>query len=357
MATGDVMKSPLVIPLGVMLERREVARGRWSVPSWRALAVVAGEHLANSEASAAPLPPDDAGRRYLWTGVALTLYRDKAECYWHNLIGERPALYVICQQNADDELCPTAVTADPYEAGGHVEGDDQVFTVDVPPEVYRHIEAFVVEYNAPQPSRKRRRKKWVGSRGSMSERESRPAPPPGTDSGDDESFLGRWARRKTEAHEVDGDRESVEDAAPTATEAVDEAAPLTDEDMPPLGELDQDSDYSPFLAAGVSPALRRKALRQLFRSPKFNVVDGLDDYCEDLTTFEPLGDIVTADMKARAEALIRDKLAGDQPPEGGGSIFRPGRDGGSAAARRGKRCRGSARRAVASGRRGLARAS
>lgn len=149
----------------------------------------------------------------------------------------------------------------------------------------------------------------------MSERESRPALPPGSDTPDDESFMERWARRKSEAHQVDADPESVEDAAPAATEAVDEAAPLTDEDMPPLGELDQDSDYSAFLAAGVSPALRRRALRQLFRSPKFNVIDGLDDYCEDMTFFEPLGDIVTADMKARAEALIRDKLTGDEPRE------------------------------------------
>ena len=36
-------------------------------------------------------------------------------------------------------------------------------------------------------------------------------------------------------------------------------------------------------------------------SAVFNVRDGLDDYDEDFTSFEALGDIVTSDMKHQAE--------------------------------------------------------
>ena len=76
---------------------------------------------------------------------------------------------------------------------------------------------------------------------------------------------------------------------------------LTDEDMPPLASLDENSDYSGFLSPGVSEALRRRALRKLFSSAVFNVPDGLDDYDDDFTSFAALGDIVTADMKHQAE--------------------------------------------------------
>jgi hypothetical protein len=67
--------------------------------------------------------------------------------------------------------------------------------------------------------------------------------------------------------------------------------------MPPLESLDGNSDYSPFLSPRVSAELRRLALRKLFRSPGFNITDGLDDYDEDFTQFATLGDIVTHDMR------------------------------------------------------------
>ena len=94
---------------------------------------------------------------------------------------------------------------------------------------------------------------------------------------------------------------------------------LTDEDMPPLEELDQDADFSPFLSDGVSEALRQTALRKLFRSAKFNVCDGLDDYAEDYTKFAPLGDVITADMKYHMQrALDKLEAMADAAEEGAG---------------------------------------
>jgi len=49
----------------------------------------------------------------------------------------------------------------------------------------------------------------------------------------------------------------------------------------------------------VPADVQRKALRKLFQSPKFNVRDGLDDYDLDFSSPEPLGDIVTAEMRHR----------------------------------------------------------
>lgn len=120
----------------------------------------------------------------------------------------------------------------------------------------------------------------------------------------EEGLLGRWSRRKAQvlAEELDEEKEARLELVAEATDAVEETEPPpSDEDMPPLESLDDSSDYSGFLSPNVSEELRRLALRQLFRSTVFNKVDGLDDYDEDFTRFEPLGDIVTSDMKFQLE--------------------------------------------------------
>lgn len=127
---------------------------------------------------------------------------------------------------------------------------------------------------------------------------------------DGEPFLERWSRKKARARAGMPEEEPADAAgssAPAGAEAPqpgggEAPAPVV---LPDLDELDQDSDYSAFLAPGVDEALRRRALRKLFRSPKFNVLDGLDDYCEDFTAFESLGSIVTADMRLQAERAAR----------------------------------------------------
>ena len=90
----------------------------------------------------------------------------------------------------------------------------------------------------------------------------------------------------------------------SASDAEDEAVQkplLTDADMPDIESLGEESDYSGFMSSGVSDELRNLALRKLFKSPSFNIRDGLDEYDEDYTYFEKLGDIVTSDMKHEIE--------------------------------------------------------
>lgn len=123
---------------------------------------------------------------------------------------------------------------------------------------------------------------------------------------EEQGFLQRWSQRKLDA-EREPPRESTADADDGASASADaeipEEVPLTDADMPPLESLDQDSDFSLFMSAGVSEALRRKALRKLFHGPKFNIRDGLCDYDDDYSGMSPLGDIVTAEMRRARERL------------------------------------------------------
>lgn len=152
-------------------------------------------------------------------------------------------------------------------------------------------------------------------------------------------FLSRWSERKIAVRDgvaVDDGADDEQTAAPgqafaapksksePKSEPKSEQAPthgleqdpeqdqertgepaLTDADMPPLEDLDADSDYSGFLSRGVSESLRNQALKKLFFSGPFNVVDGLDDYAEDFTQFAALGDIVTAEMRHRLEEAAK----------------------------------------------------
>lgn len=120
------------------------------------------------------------------------------------------------------------------------------------------------------------------------------------------SRLERWSRKKR-GEEVDEQplegvasaaveelpRESApisggaeEQAAPSelsAQQAVDEtpAPGSLDHTLPDPDALPPGSDFSVFMASGVSAALRRRALKRLWATGNYNVRDGLDDYDAD----------------------------------------------------------------------------
>lgn len=63
-----------------------------------------------------------------------------------------------------------------------------------------------------------------------------------------------------------------------------QAEPVAVKDLPDVESLDQSSDFSAFLKAGVPEELQRRALRKLWRlDPTLANLDGLVDYGEDFT--------------------------------------------------------------------------
>jgi hypothetical protein len=64
-----------------------------------------------------------------------------------------------------------------------------------------------------------------------------------------------------------------------------EAPALTLADVARLG---RDSDYAPFVQAGVDPTVKNAALKKLFADPRFNVMDGLDTYIDDYGKPDPI---------------------------------------------------------------------
>jgi hypothetical protein len=169
---------------------------------------------------------------------------------------------------------------------------------------------------------------------------------------EDEGFLQRWSRRKhtsvekekaaDKVDEHEGQDEPVKegelplaeaDVEPRDVSEADDGEPEApgDEDMPPLESIDQGGSVTPFMSPRVTEGLRRAALRRLFRQPKYNVVDMLDDYAEDYSTPVPLGDIVTSDMRYRAEQAakrMKEKLKESLAEEdaGGSEMAEPGHE-------------------------------
>jgi hypothetical protein len=114
-----------------------------------------------------------------------------------------------------------------------------------------------------------------------------------------EPFLKRWARLKSEQPKPEPPEPTQETAppvaAPVTSDAADASPEVPPEDLPPIEELTADSDFTPFLKAGVPEELKRLALRKLWRSdPVFANLDGLVEYGEDFgAAFRNPGPVAT----------------------------------------------------------------
>jgi len=119
------------------------------------------------------------------------------------------------------------------------------------------------------------------------------------DQGDDKNttqvpFLQRWSQRKqtsrasvasgqTDAQAIGSGKSEDQSRLPQ-----EQPPHPTQQCLPPIESLHEGSDIGMFLAEHVSESLQRQALRKLFHFGKFNFCDGLDDYAEDYTIFQPL---------------------------------------------------------------------
>lgn len=98
-------------------------------------------------------------------------------------------------------------------------------------------------------------------------------------------FLERWSRRKAA---TTAESPPTAQAPAQAPAAGGESDPAAHEELiaslPDIESLDADSDFKVFLQEGVPDALKRRALRKLWRlNPVIASVDGLNDYDDDFT--------------------------------------------------------------------------
>ena len=114
--------------------------------------------------------------------------------------------------------------------------------------------------------------------------------------------LRRWSQRKLDAARAETQTPPQPPLPPvdvgaaprtpagTATRALESpvSALAAEAELPPIESLTIDSDFAPFFRPQVDESIKRAALKQLFRDPRFNIMDGLDTYIDDYTKADPI---------------------------------------------------------------------
>jgi len=165
----ETSKSPttrLSLPVVVLLEKRLLKSQRWQVPSWYLQGVAVGDSMVHQSSPGQKVGETDNGDIFSFGGYSVTLYKDACERYWHALIGDKPLVYVVCNEDVESDehnlnVEPKLVTIDYDEAISHAETDGLVLSTGIPGELYRYMEAFVLQHYRPKPFEKRKRKKWL----------------------------------------------------------------------------------------------------------------------------------------------------------------------------------------------------
>jgi Protein of unknown function (DUF3306) len=117
-----------------------------------------------------------------------------------------------------------------------------------------------------------------------------------------EAFLHRWSRRK---QEVEKEKEQL----PAAEEKP--LAPL-----PPVDKLTPESDFTGFMHPKVEDALRRTALKTLFRDPHFNTPDPYEPFSGDWTVGEPVSEELLATLnQAKQHVFNENKEQKEEPTQ------------------------------------------
>jgi uncharacterized protein DUF3306 len=148
------------------------------------------------------------------------------------------------------------------------------------------------------------------------------------DPDDDQGFLSRWSRRKTQARLATTVAESPQPEA-RPVEQVSEAgssqpapevspAAVTSDPAPTLADVAQlrpESDFSRFVTSGVRTDVKNAALKKLFSDPRFNVMDGLDVYIDDYSVPDPVPSSVLRKMaQAKFLGLLTEAAKEERAP-------------------------------------------
>ncbi len=139
----------------------------------------------------------------------------------------------------------------------------------------------------------------------------------------EDPFLARWSRRKrardaeSEHPDTDARTDAPADDKPPADAAEPGAAEpgTVEEELPDIDSLDKTSDFTVFLKEGVPEAIRRKALRRLWRTdPVLANLDGLNDYDEDFSAVGMVAEKLKTIYKVGKGYLDDDEAPDDERP-------------------------------------------
>ena len=110
-----------------------------------------------------------------------------------------------------------------------------------------------------------------------------------------EAFLHRWSRLKHEQKDLPAKEEAP---APN---------------LPPVDKLTPESDYTGFMHPKVEDALRRVALKKMFKDPHFNTPDPFEPFSGDWTVSETISDEMLKTLnQARTHLFAEEEKKDDE---------------------------------------------
>ena len=143
-----------------VLMEKEPSTHPWAEFRYRALGVVVRE--AGEEHSVSKVYQDGDVEHYLVTGLRLELFRDECESYYHNMMSPEPGCFVVAGQpeDSDDMPIPYLVSLSFDEVHAYQEGDELVYSVPIPRELYQWAEAYVLTHYVAEKKYKRKLRNW-----------------------------------------------------------------------------------------------------------------------------------------------------------------------------------------------------
>ena len=104
-------------------------------------------------------------KQLIYSGMKMSLFLDECESYYHNMMSPEPGCFIVARTEDEDGNetnipIPVLATLSFDEAHSYLEGDDIVYAVPIPAELYRWAEAYVLENYVAEKRVKRKRVDW-----------------------------------------------------------------------------------------------------------------------------------------------------------------------------------------------------
>jgi len=152
---------PHSFPVSVIMESRP-SQNKWVDEVWDGVGIVSQSGTTRDDVKVI-----DQGevKQVIYGGLKINLHLDECESYYHNLMSPKPGCFIVAREEDEDgeetEIpIPFLVTMSFDEAHAYLEGDDIVYAVPIPPELYSWVEAYIVENYSAEKRIKRKRKDW-----------------------------------------------------------------------------------------------------------------------------------------------------------------------------------------------------
>lgn len=158
-------KLPHQITVSAVMEKR-ASENLWIDFNYKAIGIVVGE--AGEEKETKSIFEDGEVEHILVTGLQMRLHEDECESYYHNLMSPKPGCYIVAETPDDPDQMPVPYLASMSfdEVHAYLEGDEQVYAVEIPKELYQWVEAFILTHYVAVKKTKRKLKNWHEKQGS-----------------------------------------------------------------------------------------------------------------------------------------------------------------------------------------------